>query len=563
MKILIVDDDTVNRTILSRLLQREGHEVYFAENGEEGVAYFQLHRPDLVLMDVRMPRMDGYTAARLIKSLTQDQFIPIIFVTALADDESLARCVDSGGDDFLTKPFNRIILRAKIDALDRIRQLHATLREQNRQLEAHREVMRREMAFGNHLLTTIAGAGNLNDAPCLTYHTQPMSMFNGDLLVVSYTPSGCLDILLGDFTGHGLSAAVGALPLSETFYDTVRRGYALADIAEAINDKLRALLPVGTFCAACLIEIDPRRQNLSVWNGGLPDLLLIDGNNNLLRRVTSRHLPLGVREFSSRERKLEMIQFQSDYRMLVYSDGLIEAANPQGIFFGEERLLEQIKPGAPSCSVFESLLDSLDKFRSGAPRNDDISLLEIDCGQPICLNDLRPTLTSAGKQLGPSTWSVHFDFGADSLRQVDPLPTLIQVLMQLQAPTGHRDRIYTILGELFTNALEHGLLGLDTRLKETAEGFFSFYQLRETRLAELSTGWISVDLTHTPVGQGGHLVIVIRDSGPGFRLSEIHSSLEGNQGKGSRGIALVRSLCSEVTFSDPGNAVKAIYHWSQ
>ncbi|MBF0418548.1 MAG: response regulator, partial [Magnetococcales bacterium] len=135
MKILIVDDDRINSTILNRLLARDGHSVVIASDGVAGVEVFHREQPDLVLMDIRMPRMNGYEAAREIKRLAANRFVPIIFLTAVTDEDSLVQCIDAGGDDFLTKPFNRTILQAKIDAMERIRQLHGELSRQKETVE--------------------------------------------------------------------------------------------------------------------------------------------------------------------------------------------------------------------------------------------------------------------------------------------------------------------------------------------------------------------------------------------------------------------------------------------
>ncbi|MBF0136376.1 MAG: fused response regulator/phosphatase [Magnetococcus sp. DMHC-1] len=561
MKILIVDDDRINSTILNRLLSRDGHPVVTAYNGRDGVALFKSERPDLVLMDIRMPLMNGYEAARQIKEASLDRFVPIIFLTAVTDDEGLARCIEAGGDDFLTKPFNRVILQAKISAMERIRQLHAVLRSQKEQLEKHQESVRREMEVGQHLFSNIVRAGNLLDAPCLNHWTTPMSLFNGDLLVASYTPAGSLHIMLGDFTGHGLSASVGALPLAELFYGLTAQGFSIGDLAEQINDKLRKVLPTRMFCAACLIEIDFRQKSIMVWNGGLPDVLVTDQSGRIVRRILSSHLPLGVAPMRREDRKVEILEMQDDYRVFLYSDGLTEATNDQGAMFSQEGLDALFDGNNPPDRLFAMILDKLNHFRGHAVQTDDISLLEVVCArageEPP---GGRPQLPQ--KDIPPSSWKISFTFSAHTLKSVDPLPTIINALMNLQAPSGQRERIYTVLAELFSNALDHGLLKLDTRTKETPEGFLRYYAQREERLAALTEGQIEIHLTHTPHPQGGELRIHIADSGTGFDPNQVQSFLEGNMHHGGRGIALVRSLCTELTYHGNANIAEATYRWS-
>jgi PleD family two-component response regulator len=127
LKILVADDTDTDRMILESILRKEGHEVILARDGVEAVAVYETSRPDIVLLDALMPEMDGFDAARRIKQLAGDELVPIIFLTSLSDTESLVRCLDAGGDDFLSKPYNRVILQAKIKAFNRMRELHSTM----------------------------------------------------------------------------------------------------------------------------------------------------------------------------------------------------------------------------------------------------------------------------------------------------------------------------------------------------------------------------------------------------------------------------------------------------
>lgn len=567
MKILIVDDDRINSTILNRLLARDGHAVMIAHDGVEGVEKFRRENSDLVLMDIRMPRMNGYEAARQIKQLAANRFVPIIFLTAVTDEESLALCIDAGGDDFLTKPFNRTILQAKIDAMERIRRLHGELRRQKETVERHQEQLQQEMEVGQHLFAKIVSAGNLLDAPCLKRWTSPMSVFNGDLLVAAYNPAGGLHIMLGDFTGHGLSAAVGAMPLAEIFYEMTAQGFSLSELVEAINAKLISVMPTRMFCAACLIEVDFRQQSLLVWNGGLPDVLVTDQTGRVVRRLVSNRLPLGVQALTREDRKMEIMEMKPEHRVFLFSDGLIEAPDPSGEMFGLDRLMAHFDGRTQTCQIFDTILSSLRNFRGGAGQTDDISLLEIDCSRA---GEEPPggMPRRSEKNLPPAAWEISFSFHAETLKNVDPLPTVINAVMSIQAPTGHRERLYTILAELLSNALDHGLLGLDTNMKKTPTGFIEYYNLREERLAVLGSGFIRLKLVHEPVlsaedGRriGGAIHIRLDDSGPGFDYNRVQSSLEGNCGHGGRGIALIRSLCSELVYLGDGNQAEVVYRW--
>ncbi|MBF0163021.1 MAG: fused response regulator/phosphatase [Magnetococcales bacterium] len=569
MKILIVDDDPINRTILQRLLGKEGHEVFTAVNGRDGVEQFGLHQPDLVLLDIRMPMMNGYEAAQEIKRIHAGRFTPIIFLTAVTDEEGLVQCIDAGGDDFLTKPFNRTILQAKISAMERIRRLHARLSAQKEELEQHQERLHQELEVGQHIFANIVRSGNLLDAPCLNHWTVPMTLFNGDLLVASYNPAGGLHIMLGDFTGHGLSAAVAAMPVADIFYEMTAQGFSIGDLAEAMNVKLLSIMPRRMFCAGCLIEVDHRQKSLNIWNGGLPDVLVIDGSGRLAHRVVSTRMPLGIAPMTREDRKVEILEMHPDYRVFLFSDGVTEATNAEGQMYGCERLEAHFDGSHAPETLFQAILDDLEAFRGDARQSDDVSLLEIVCDRA----SQEPRESGRGRQhaaIAPTPWQASFFFSAQTLKSVDPLPTIINAVMNLQAPIGHRERLYTILAELFSNALDHGLLKLDTRTKKTPAGFIQYYTQREERLARLEAGSIRIDLGHVPRPEdpetgapgGGEIHIAIEDSGAGFELEQIHSQLSGNLGHGGRGIALLRSLCHSLEYHGRGNRAEAIYRWS-
>jgi anti-sigma regulatory factor (Ser/Thr protein kinase) len=133
--------------------------------------------------------------------------------------------------------------------------------------------------------------------------------------------------------------------------------------------------------------------------------------------------------------------------------------------------------------------------------------------------------------------------------------------MDIQGIYNHRSRVYTILAELFANALDHGLLGLDSVLKHSPQGFSAYYAAREKALAALQEGSICIALTHTPLERGGKLVIRVVDSGSGFEHRCDVAALATNTTYSGRGIPLLRSLCDEITYHGAGNDVEAVYVW--
>ncbi len=559
-RILVADDERTNRSILIALLQAEGYQVVSADNGKEAVELFQRNQPDLVLMDVMMPEMDGYEATRRIKKIAGERFVPVIFITALDDEGSLVKGIEAGGDDFLSKPYNRTVLKAKIDALMRVRALYWTQLAQKKQLAHHQKRIEQEQRVAERMFASIVHTGCLND-PAIRYSISPMAIFNGDLLLASKTPSGLLHVMLGDFTGHGLAASIGALPASEIFYGMTAKGFGIGDIAAEVNKRLKTILPTGLFLAVTLLALNHARGSVTVWNGGLPDALLYDRESGLKQRFESQHLPLGILNADLFDPGVELCKMAEDERLFLYTDGVIEAQNSRGEFFGQARLEAHLQGVSdPNCFVDE-VQKQLEVFQEGEEQGDDITMIQIACRPPKCnLEGSGAEVRHASKPA--AAWRVAFDMSVDVLRTLNPLPMLVQALMEIQGLYNHREHLYVVLTELFTNALEHGLLGLDSTMKQTSDGFMAFYNAREKRLAELKEGKIRIEFTHTPTAQGGRLVIKLDDSGPGFDVTHSQSALKNNVGYSGRGINLVRTLCKEIVYNDRGNGVQVVYDWA-
>lgn len=155
MKALVIEDTVTSATLICHLLEKMGLHPVHARNGEEGIEAFKTERPDLILLDIIMPGLDGFDVARRIRQLEQDgEWTPIIFLSARASDEDLARGINVGGDDYLVKPVSEIVLKAKVRAMQRIAQMRYSLLVLTRKLdEANRALTRLSAVDG---LTSIA-----------------------------------------------------------------------------------------------------------------------------------------------------------------------------------------------------------------------------------------------------------------------------------------------------------------------------------------------------------------------------------------------------------------------
>ena len=555
--VLVVDDVAVNRKLLQMLLRNEGYAVVMAADGAEAIAVFEANPVDFVFMDVMMPGVDGYQATRRIKQLCDEQgrFCPVVFVTAATDEHSLAECLVCGGDDFMVKPYNHTILRAKMHALERIRDLYALIKNQKDELAAHHDDLLHQHEVAEQTFSRLMRTGNL-DATNLNYLLESVDLTSGDLLLAEFRPDGVQHVLLGDFTGHGLAAAVGAIPVADIFRSMTRKGFGIDQIAVEINRKLKATLPVGLFLAACLLSLDARAGQVCIWNGGVPDVLLQRTDASACVRLCSRHLPLGILDEGNFDASLDCAEIQAGDRVYAYSDGLIEAVNPQDEMFGAARL-DAMLMSAAGNAAFELLCAALSVFRQGCPQHDDITLIEIECMQPVAVVE-HPAMVLRGAD----ALNLRVEFAADRLRQGNTQPDLTRLLDLFPGLGAHRTSLYTVLAELFNNALEHGLLRLDSVLKDAADGFNEYYALREQRLLQLDQGSICVELQLSGDSDAGWMRISVEDSGPGFDYAATPTALP-MQGLSRRGLALVRSLCRQLEFHGTGNRAEAVYAWSK
>ncbi|KWV68601.1 fused response regulator/phosphatase [Pseudomonas paracarnis] len=559
LTILIAEDSAADRLLLASIIRRQGHQVLTVSNGAEAIEVFARERPQLVLMDALMPVMDGFEAARQIKQLAGEALVPIIFLTSLRESEALAQCLDAGGDDFLPKPYNPLILAAKINAMDRLRRLQATVLQQRDLIARHHEHLMHEQRAAKAVFDKVAHSGCINAAPNIRYLQSPYALFNGDLLLAAYTPSGDMHVMLGDFTGHGLPAAIGAMPLAEVFYGMTAKGYGLTQTLREMNAKLKRILPVDMFCCATLLCLSAQRRAVEVWNGGMPEGYVHEVATGRRTPLMSRHLPLGVLSAEAFDDSTEVWPMALGDRVFLLSDGVLDTADANDQLFGAERLQQVFAANREPDRLFEDIEQALAAFRGQA--RDDVSMVEItlQAGQP--LRAAEPMYADSGRSC-PLDWSVSFEFRAQTLRTYNPLPYLLQLLLEIHGLRAQSGALYSVMAELYSNALEHGVLGLDSRLKRDAQGFAQYYRQRHERLAQLDSGYVRVHVQVVPTDKGGKLTLRLEDSGQGFDVEQELARPVDIDRLSGRGLSLVRQLSSAVGWSDGGRTVCVEFCWA-
>jgi two-component system, HptB-dependent secretion and biofilm response regulator len=555
--ILIADDNSSDRLILSAIVRKEGHRVVLAEDGQQAVDLFKEHRPSIVLMDALMPIKDGFEAALEIKEMAGEELVPIIFLTSLQDAESLVKCLDSGGDDFLSKPYNRIILKAKISAFMRMRDMHASLREHNQQMIIEQKVAK-------NIFDNVAHIGCLDEAN-LKYSLSPLAVFNGDTVLARRRPDGGMHIFLGDFTGHGLPAAIGAMPLAEIFYGMTTKGFSLHEIVSEINQKLRTILPVGVFCCGAMVHLDFLEKQAKIWVGGLPDAILYRADTQTIENISSKNLPLGVLDSSSYNPVIQEYSLENDDRFFLWSDGIIEARNVDEDMYGMEKLEQTILEQKDATQLFDTIITSVNEFIGEGIRDDDITLTEVrmtDLGE---LNsDYHIQQQSVTE--GPKDFEFEVSFEPSSLREFNPLPLMLHIISMVDGLKDKSGELYTILAELYSNALEHGILKLDSSLKHSGSGFANYYQERQSRLEKLNTGFVKFTVKNQCHSEkSGSLILFVEDSGEGFDVESLmaknSSQQKNNETFSGRGVPLINTLCSNLEYLGVGNLVKVKIDW--
>ncbi|MEE9494583.1 MAG: PP2C family protein-serine/threonine phosphatase [Gammaproteobacteria bacterium] len=260
-----------------------------------------------------------------------------------------------------------------------IQKTNAKLQNVNDALHAKQGIIDEEEEVARHVFDQLTRQSENLLEHC-HFWIKPMMSFSGDLVQVTQGPNGEDYILLGDFTGHGLPAALGAVPTSTTFMAMANKGLPVHLIADELNRKLNTLLPVGYFCCAVIMKVDHQKASISFWNGGLPDVLITNKQGTISSTVSSSHLPLGVAEMDYTKADVMTFDATPGSTYYIYSDGATEAENDQGEMLGIEGLKDIIQqPAEDDSGNLANIRQSITDFVGNASPSDDIALVEYRC----------------------------------------------------------------------------------------------------------------------------------------------------------------------------------------
>ncbi len=423
---------------------------------------------------------------------------------------------------------------------------------------AHR--IEAEHRFARHLLEQLIRPDAVADDGVRTW-IAPGSHCGGDAFAWAHTPARVRYILLADAAGHGLAAAISVLPLVESFYAMVEKGCAPASVVRELNRKAHRLLPREYFVAAALAAIDPENRTVQVWNGGLPEVLFVDDHGRLARVWPSRHPPLGVLPDAAFDSICEPYVWPVSGDLLFCSNGVPARLDASGIAFGMQRVADTFAH-PKGTGRFRHLTALLECHGAGVEQADDAIMVVARC-EPA------EARTAAGAPAPPAKlaasadeprWVLALRLGVAELKSLDVLPFFVNWLNLLGIPASQSEQIFLILGELFNNALDHGVLRLDSRLKAEPEGFARYLEERATRLAALEAGSIEIRMERSRQEDGDWLEIHVEDSGEGFDVAaRAGRTMPADRLPSGRGIALIRRLAQHLDYNAKGNAAHVRY----
>jgi serine/threonine protein kinase/serine phosphatase RsbU (regulator of sigma subunit) len=384
-KILIADDHELSRFKLQNDLEKWGHEVTVAEDGEQAWELFQKGEYSIVITDWMMPKMNGLDLVAHIRGSNQADYVYVILLTAKSEKHDIVAGMGAGADDFLTKPFHRDELQVRLRAGIRITSQNRELNETNRRLQRSQEAAAQiQRSFLPTAKPQIAGYD-------FAWEHHSCGELGGDMLNVIELDEQHVGLYVLDVTGDGVPAALLATTLSRVMSPAADPQSLLAEHDEK-SAACRLLTPIEvarklnqqfghqegkqfftfTYCVLNLQSRELRFASaghtplLHQQAGGSPAMLDVPG------------FPIGI-DPDCDEFTEQAITLKSGDRVFVYSDGLTDTMNADGDIFGAAQLLEATR-GSGFISLeqaLRSLMAQLDEFRGSSQPKDDVSILAV------------------------------------------------------------------------------------------------------------------------------------------------------------------------------------------
>lgn len=366
MRLLIAEDDFTSRAMLAGVTKKWAYEIVEAEDGEDAWKITQQDdAPLLLLIDWEMPNLNGIELCQRIREKSTNNPPYIILLSARGQTNDVVKGLASGANDYMSKPFDNAELQARLQVGKQLLEVQEELKElrdeSNRERETIEDIILK-MRFSKPFESTHLRKLDL-----------PVERTSGDIMLSAFRPDKTRHIMLGDFTGHGLTAALGGPTIYDVFYAMTAKNIPLREIIYEMNKQMLDKMPTGLFLGAVLIELNTEEQ-LTVWNCGMSDLLIYR-HSMLWKKIPSSTLALGIikQEFELPE----PVSVKKEDRIYIYSDGITEVTSINEEEFGQFRLEQSIHQMLITDAEINSLSHTITQFQGKAKQQDDITLIEI------------------------------------------------------------------------------------------------------------------------------------------------------------------------------------------
>jgi sigma-B regulation protein RsbU (phosphoserine phosphatase) len=367
---MVVDDTPTNLRLLSKILQERDYQVRPVPEGSLALAAAKAKPPDLILLDIRMPEMNGFQVCEELKSEASTKDIPIIFISALDAIQDKVKAFTIGGVDYITKPFHVEEVLARVEN-------HLAIRRLQTQLETANTKMAQELALAGEVqksffpqqLPKIPG-WHLSVAMEAAHET------SGDFFDTIPLPRGFTGILMGDVVDKGVAAAL-FMALSWSLLRTYAGDFPTHPemTLTSVNQRLMEDTSAKQFVTVFYGILDPGTGRLVYSNAGHPPPLAVNSlSGEVIHRLEHTGKPLGIFEEEIWEQKV--VEFQPAEHLLIYTDGITDAQNEQDDFFKESGLVAAFQNhlGMGADDLLEALQTDVQSFMGATPQNDDMAL---------------------------------------------------------------------------------------------------------------------------------------------------------------------------------------------
>ena len=350
-EILVVDDDAMSRRVLGQLLSAAGYNCRVCKDGAEALDTIHEKPPSVLLLDFDMPGPNGAEVLRILRS-DQDPAvaqIPAIMLTAHGSEQSEVSCLQAGADDFVTKPVNSSVLRARIETQLRLRSMRRQLERQNDELEKWRRDLERDLAAARLTQQSLIPQKPLllpgwQIATCY----RPVIQVGGDIYGWLRMRDGRVLFWIADGTGHGAAAALLTTLAKLLFHHGSMDHDSPASLMEAVDNDFRSTFGARSFMTAMCVALDPATGQAQVVGAGHPPLLVVrrDGTRE---SIPSAAPPLGlIKRAAFNETPVGL---EPGDAFLLYTDGLFWWSKDERHRVTPEQFEKVLDHSAPSADA--------------------------------------------------------------------------------------------------------------------------------------------------------------------------------------------------------------------